>query len=96
MTQKTLRALLIIRDNNVTSAAEFAALMWPESSGWNRRVKCGNYGVSVGGGMALAGGGLVGKLVKRGLVVRVYAFDRTMRLHLTDAGYRVTQEVPMT
>ena len=63
------RALEILRDNPGVTASRFAHLMWPDAEGHKHHTKCGPKGVSVGGGMNLAAGGFLGKLVRAGLVV---------------------------
>jgi len=63
------RALEILRDNPGVTAGRFGHLMWPDAEGHKHHTKCGNKGVSVGGGMNLAAGGFLGKLIKAGLVV---------------------------
>ena len=66
LTASQRRALEIIRDNPRIKPRAFAELMWPDSPCWNKRARCGAYGTSVGGGMATAAGGYLGKLRKLG------------------------------
>ncbi|GAH27720.1 unnamed protein product, partial [marine sediment metagenome] len=61
------KALEIIRDNRIHSPRQFAELMWPDSDGWKRVHKCG-HGSSRGAMMAVAGGGLLGKLRAKGFI----------------------------
>ena len=70
ITEKTLRALSIIHDHEITSPRQFALFMWPDASGWRRHGKCG-HGITRGTGMNLAGGAYLGKLTKWGLVSRL-------------------------
>ena len=76
------RALLIIRDNDVRSPRDFARLMWPDSEGWKRVHKVGR-GSSRGAAMSLAGGGFLGKLYQKGLIL--HGFPRS-RIILSDKG----------
>ena len=64
------RALTIIRDHPGVAPAAFAKLMWPDAEGHRRPTKCGRSGSHRGGGMVLAAGGFLGRLVKAGLVCR--------------------------
>jgi len=66
--------------------------MWPESDGWMHHSKCGPYGSCTGGGMNLAGGGYLGKLGRRGWVIRRYLFGSDTGYELTDAGIRILEE----
>ena len=68
ITEKTIQALKIIEEHGPIKPREFAGFMWPDSDRWTNRTKCGPHGVTKGGGMNLAGGGLLGKLRNRGLV----------------------------
>ena len=72
LTQAQQRALEIIRHNGRITPGRFADLMWPDSPGHNRIHKCGSYGASKGVMMAMAGGGYLGKLWKRGLIRPVF------------------------
>ena len=67
ITDKTARALSILRDACVT-ATEFAERMWPDSPGWKRVSNLGAHGASAGACMPYAAGGYLGRLRKRGLV----------------------------
>jgi hypothetical protein len=80
VTESEKRALKIIARNPGITPARFAELMWPNSEGHQRHHRCG-YGTSRGSGMALAAGGYLGKLVRRGLVKRHY--DQYYRGHYT-------------
>jgi len=82
-TPSTIKALQIIRDFNITHARQFASLMWPDSDGWTTHTRCGNNGVSHGGGMNLAGGAYIGKLRQRGLV---FGAGGGRRICLTEEG----------
>jgi len=72
LTQPQRRALEIIRDHGRITPGRFADLMWPDSPGHNRIHKCGPNGASKGVMMAMAGGGYLGKLWKRGLIRPVW------------------------
>ncbi|KKN65485.1 hypothetical protein LCGC14_0480890 [marine sediment metagenome] len=82
MTDKTTKALQIIRDNHLYGPAAFARLMWPDSEGWQRVHNCGR-GASRGVMMAYAAGGYLGKLRARGLIIIWYS---PRGIHLTDKG----------
>lgn len=90
------RALEILRDNPGVTAGRFGHLMWPDSEGHKHHTKCGNKGVSVGGGMNLAAGGFLGKLIRAGLVGCIH--DRHGRyvglgeFHLTAEGRKALKE----
>ncbi|MCX3035253.1 hypothetical protein OFK41_13675 [Acinetobacter baumannii] len=62
------KALKLLENKKPERPSEFARIMWPNSPRWTRRVKCGRNGVSVGGGMNLAGGAFLGKLRKANLI----------------------------
>ncbi len=70
VTKTQLRALRIIYTSAIESPAQFAHLMWPDAEAWQRPAKCGNHGVSKGGGMRMAGGAYLGKLRKAGYVAK--------------------------
>jgi len=59
----------------------FAKKMWPDSPGWSSHAKCGPSGVSPGGGMAPAGGALLGRLCRAfpGIVYQRFATLRSPR-----------------
>jgi len=85
------RALLIIRDNDVRSPRDFARLMWPDSEGWKRVHKVGR-GSSRGAAMSLAGGGFLGKLHQKGLILNNLPRERII---LSDKGdEKLRQELP--
>ncbi len=75
MTNKTIRALQLIRGGQFRAPAEFARAMWPDSDGFKRHYKCGR-GSSTGTMMAMAGGGFLGKLRKRGLIHEPVSYHR--------------------
>lgn len=90
------RALEILRDNPGIAPRAFAKKMWPDSEGHKHHTKCGNKGVSVGGGMNLAAGGFLGKLAKAGLVAaghewRLYGMG-PLGYFLTVAGKAALRE----
>lgn len=87
MTPSLRRGLEIIRDNPGLRPARFAELMWPNSPGWDRVVKCG-HGSHRGGGMYQAGGGLLGKYSRAGYVI----LDRNRGYSLSSAGRKVLEQ----
>lgn len=88
-TDAQIRALTIISSNEIERPAHFARLMWPNAEAWCRPAKCGNHGVSKGGGMRMAGGGYIGKLRKAGLIEWYRTWPKRDLLRLTDAGKAV-------
>lgn len=60
-TDRQLRALRIIAEGSVERPGQFALLMWPDAEAWRRPAKCGNHGVSKGGGMRTVGSTYLGK-----------------------------------
>lgn len=74
LTTSQLRALRLIQTapGGYVAPRQFAKLMWPDSEGWRRRSKAGPYGSAKGGGMNLAAGGYLGKLTRKGLLVKIY------------------------
>jgi len=62
-----IKALEIIRDNDIMRPKQLAKKLWPDSDGWKRSHKLGR-GSAKGAAMALAAGGLMGRLRQRGLI----------------------------
>lgn len=94
LTNAQARALAIIDEHaeTITRPRDFAGYMWPDSDRWTVHTRCG-YGVTQGGGMSLAAGGYLGKLVRAGLVQwygKPGSFER--RFYLTDLGIRSLAE----
>lgn len=69
ITEKTYKALCIVRDCPNVRAKGFARLMWPDSPAQNRSSNGGN-GNQQGKGLWLSAGSYLAKLKKRGLVGR--------------------------
>lgn len=67
ITEKTYKALIIIRDNPEITARYFANLMWPDSPAKNRHSNGGN-GSQKGKGLWLSAGSFLAKLHKQGLL----------------------------
>ena len=72
-TDKTLAALLIIRDRKPATAEDFARLLWPDSVMHLRNYAAGAKGSRRGCG-PLTGGSFLSKLQKRGLVTKHFAW----------------------
>jgi hypothetical protein len=88
----TIKALLIIKNHpEIHGPRDFARLMWPNSPAWRHYTKCGS-GVHRGGGMYLAAGGFLGKLIRAGLIRQ--RLDQKWKYHysLTDVGLAQLRE----
>ncbi len=84
-----IKALRILRDNDVRYASGFGRLLWgKDHPGWSRHTKCG-HGTTHGGGMNLASGGYLGKLHRAGWIT--YG-GQGRRYYLTDAGLQILRE----
>lgn len=92
VSETTIRALRIIRDNTIAMPKEFAKLMWPNSIKWTNVTKCGD-GVHRGGGMYIAAGGYLGKLRHRGLIMvgHYNIGGHYDNFYLTERGERVLE-----
>lgn len=86
------KALKLLENKKPERPSEFARIMWPNSPRWTRRVKCGRNGVSVGGGMNLAGGAFLGKLRKANLISYYYPDDYATRYILTSDGQQAIKD----
>ena len=62
-----IKALEIIRDNEINMPRDLAEKLWPDSDGWKRVHRVG-HGVSCGAMMAFAAGGLLGKLRQKNYI----------------------------
>ena len=85
---RTVDALVIIRDYCVETPGQFAHLMWPDSEGWRHSQKVGRNlnGSQRGAGMNKCGGSFLGKLHKAGLI-----FKASGRYVVTPEGaHRIT------
>lgn len=73
LTDNQIKALQCIQNSpgGYVTPHQFARLMWPFSDGWRRHSKAGPYGSARGGGMNLAAGGYLGKLTRKGLLLRI-------------------------
>lgn len=72
---KLIRALLILRDQQPHSAAEFAELMWPSSIMHDMVSNQGN-GATRGKAAWLCGGSYLGKLSQAGWIMLFKTFER--------------------
>jgi len=91
LTAKQRQALEIVRDHPGLEPAQFSRLMWPDSEGHQHHTKCGPKGTCRGGGMRLAAGGYLGKLVKAGLVERYFG-ELISGFYLSKEGKRQLEE----
>lgn len=72
LTQPQAKALDIVAKYPGMNPARFAERMWPNSPGHQRSHKCGAYGSSKGGMMAMAAGGYLSRLERKGWLRGVY------------------------
>lgn len=84
LTPTRRRALEIVRDNPGIRPQEFSKKLWPGHPGHRRHTKCGPKGTTYGGGMRLAAGGYLGKLVHAGLLK--YGVGQDDGFHLSAKG----------
>lgn len=80
----TIKALQIIRDNEIYKATRFAELMWPESPCWQKIYNIGR-GATRGVGLWLAAGSFLRKLQYQGLIT-IYYPRYGMEVSLTSKG----------
>lgn len=84
-----IRALRIVKSlHGGTSATQFARRMWPSDERWKLRV-----GDRRRAGLRLAGGGLLGKLQRAGLIDRVYCDNGGLVVGLTKAGHEKLRDL---
>ena len=90
LTDPQRKALTIVRDNPGITAGFFATLMWPDSGGWEKRSKAGNYGTRSGAGMPRAGGSYLAVLRSKGWLERKTSWSgRQFEYRLTATGERL-------
>lgn len=75
MTDKSIRALKIIRDKKPLTAEDFARLMWPDSD-MHRKVSNQGHGTTRGKAAWLCGGSYLGRLRKKGLITVYKTWER--------------------
>lgn len=90
-TPALIKGLTIIRDSKALyMPSQFAKLFWgSDHPGWQRHGKAGVNGAATGVGMRLAGGALLGKWERWGLIsspMRSWEFSAHNRYKLTDKG----------
>lgn len=86
VTATVLRALQIVgASDGGTGGAAFADRMWPDSYGHHRLGRVG-YGVTKGPAMPRAGGALLSRIERLGLIARTYDSGYTPLYRLTAAG----------
>ena len=83
ISESTIKALTIIRDNQIDFPSQFARLMWPDSPCWHRVYNVG-HGASRGVAMNRAAGAYLGRLRKRGLIL---GYGSTQRFYLSHESY---------
>jgi len=91
----TQKALRIIAGHSHFSATQFAGLMWPDHPGWRRISKQG-HGACSGKGMWFAAGCLLGKMEKRGLIVRGFVRYSVRKTTLTEKGRQLLAQATAT
>lgn len=92
-TPQLLRALSIVQHHGPVQPKAFARAMWPASPSWGHRTNCG-HGVSIGLCMAIAAGGYLGKLAKRGLIGPGFQHGVHAGYVLTDQGRALLASAP--
>lgn len=92
MKSPTIKALEIIRDNEIETPRDFAHLMWVDSPCWSRVYNTG-YGATRGKGMWLTAGSFLAKLRNRGLIIISREFrSNRIALCLTKQGIELIQQ----
>ncbi len=88
-----IRALKIIRDNNIEYPHQFAELMWPDSDYWNHVYNVGN-GAAQGVALNRSAGGYLGRLHHQGLIYKWYRNDNSSAqdIHLTSKGEQLLKD----
>lgn len=85
LTEKTARALQILREHNVTMARQFGRLYFGnDHPSWRKVGKCG-HGSHRGVGLTIGAGGFLGRLRRRKLID---GYGAGMRFTLTALGER--------
>jgi hypothetical protein len=94
ITPATLRALRIIGKWGHDGGASFADKMWPDSYGHHRVANCGPNGATTGAAMPRAGGALLSRLKRQGLLDRHWTAYHSYRQDyvLSAAGKAVLDE----
>ena len=88
-TPTTIAALRVVQRHKVTTPAQFANLMWPDSPAHKRHYKVGNSrGTAQGAALNRSAGAYLGKLKKWGLV----SYHPLMGYFLTVTGCAVLAE----
>jgi hypothetical protein len=88
MTYTTRCVLYLLFKTGNRSARQVAEFLWPDSEGWS--TYHGKRSVR-GGGMWLAAGSLMGKLIKQGLVERsITHYPSKGKPRWVNNGYRLT------
>lgn len=87
MTELSLKALFVIRDNPGIGITEFSKLLWPDSDLWNVSRKDGK---GIGYKVIRNGQNYLGKLLKTGLIKEKYTSNGIYRTNrnffLTEKG----------
>lgn len=92
METPTIKALRIIRDNEIETIRDFAHLMWPKSVCWSKVYNIG-HGAVRGKGMWLAAGSFLAKLRDRDLIIIFREFrSNRIALCLTRRGIELIQQ----
>lgn len=86
ISEKTIRALKIVRDHPGITARFFACKMWPDSEAWCHVINTG-HGATSGKGMWLSAGCYLAKLRERKLVIRCFSGNKQAIFYLSGLGY---------
>lgn len=92
LTQSNRRALEILRDVKEMYPRQFSKAMWPDSPCWKHHTKAGPGGVMLAGGMNLAAGGYLAKLLRRGLVSLRYSSVHQPFYSISTKGRKALEE----
>ena len=91
MSERRLKALLLIKQNIKVYPDQFARLMWPDSPSWHRYSNVGN-GATVGVGIRQKAGSMLWAMEKDGLLCLVGSISVVNQFQLTAKGRDAIRE----
>jgi hypothetical protein len=91
ISEATYMALVIIGAHPGITPGMFAKRMWPDSPSWGRHTRAG-HGSVTGAGIRQAGGALIGKMSRSGLVERDISSEGVTTAYLTVQGQQAITE----